>query len=123
MEFLDLMFPTRCLECRKAGKYLCVNCVTKIQQAKQSCVVCNKPAVDGMTHLKCKRKYSLDGAFSLFAWDGVIRKAILKLKYNFAYDSAKELSAVGCQTLIKRFNALPKTPILISVPLHRVRKN
>lgn len=123
MGILDFIFPTTCLNCKKLGNYLCKDCLSKVRYAKQVCIECTKPSIDGFTHIKCIRPQALDGVFSVWNYEGVIRKAILKLKYNFAFDIAKELAENIAKCVSKNFNPLPTNPVLIPIPLHVSRKN
>jgi ComF family protein len=100
-----------------------VPCVGKARLAKQICVECAKPAVDGMTHIACKRAWGLSGCLSVWKYEGAIRKALLKLKYNFAKEIAEELSIHIVHYLQKEITALPKNSLLVPIPLHRRRTN
>lgn len=97
MNILDIIFPKYCLECGKSGKYICENCVSKV----------------------------LDGTFdknnfAIFKYRGVIRKAIVSLKYKFASDIAEELIAVSINRLkSSKFHNLTLVPI----PLYNQREN
>ena len=121
---LDLVFPKRCLNCGKEGKYICANCLSKVKKLKAVCPYCEKPSIDGMTHAKCRRTYGLDGLVSIWEYEGVIRKSILALKYKYATEIAAELS--GC--LVVQLKAhysyfLIPNSILVPIPLHWYRDN
>lgn len=123
MSILDLLFPITCLACKSFGKYLCKDCLLKVKKSKQICIECDKPSIDGFTHIKCKKPQTLDGVFSVWQYSGVIRRAILKLKYNFVSNIAIELAEIMAKYVSEEFNPLPKKPLLIPVPLHKKRKN
>ncbi len=97
MNILDFIFPKYCLECRKSGKYMCCDCVSKV----------------------------LDGTFdknnfAVFKYKGVIRKAIVSLKYKFASDIADELVSMSVDRLKStKFHNIT----LIPIPLHKQREN
>lgn len=76
-----------------------------------------------MTHAKCKKKRSLDKAISVWKYEGVIRQAILKLKYNFAFDIAGELANMVATSLKENFTILPRDAVLVPIPLHKKREN
>lgn len=98
MDILNLIFPKTCLECGKEGKYICGDCLAKV------------------------RKYgSYQGTFSIFRYGGVIRKAIIALKYKYSTEIAKELADI-CVKNLKSMN-LTKSYLLIPIPLHRHRQN
>ncbi len=123
MNIIDIIFPKNCFGCKKAGWYLCKQCVQKARLAKQTCIECAKPAVDGMTHIRCKRPWGLSGCLSVWKYQGAIRTAILKLKYKFAKEIAEELSCHIADYLQKEITALPEDCLLTSIPLHRRRSN
>lgn len=97
MNILDFIFPKYCLECGKSGKYVCNECVSKV----------------------------LDGTFdknnfAVFKYKGVIRKAIVSLKYKFASDIADELVSVTVDRLKStKFHNIT----LIPIPLYKQREN
>ena len=103
MGLLDLLFPKSCLECKKQGKYICDNCLSKVKVINQF--------------------DPISKTFSVFRYEGVIRKAIIKIKYNFAHDIAQELAEVCAKNL-----NLPLTTnyllhtTLIPIPLHQSRE-
>lgn len=94
---LDFLFPKLCLECKKEGKYICDNCIEKV----------------------------LDGTFdknnfAIFKYKGVIRKAIVSIKYKFATDIVDELVSVS----VKRLNTKKYHDVLlVPVPLFWQREN
>jgi ComF family protein len=84
--------------------------------------MCEKPSVDHMTHHKCKRPRTLDASVSVFEYRGVVRKAILALKYRFVYDIYKELALSIINKIKTAGIVLPTDAVLIPVPLHSKRK-
>lgn len=90
--FLSLFFPRFCLNCHRRGKYFCSSCQKKIVFNRENiCPVCERPAFWGETHPRCKTRYSLDGLTSIFAYQGIIKKAIWEIKYRFVFDICQEL--------------------------------
>lgn len=79
---LDLLFPKRCVGCKKFDSYFCVECVANIKQAELVCPKCEKSAVGGQTHPICRRHFGLDGLWSLGVYEDPLKKAIQKLKYD-----------------------------------------
>lgn len=122
MSLVDILYPKNCLECRRKAFYLCPNCVREVTLVKQTCVECEKPSVDGFTHVKCMRAWGLNGAISIWVYEKIIREAILKLKYKFAYEIADELAAYIVNYLKTKIHALPSKAFLVPVPLHKKRE-
>jgi ComF family protein len=100
MNLLDLIFPKKCLECGKDGKYICDVCIGKVSLYGAN-----------------------DSNYSIFKYQGVIRKAIISLKYKFAYDIAGELVGRIVNLLISNKQFLNKKFVLIPIPLFKQRQN
>lgn len=120
---LDFIFPKKCVFCRRSGDYLCKRCLSDVKTVEPFCPVCGKNAVDGATHFGCRRKFGLDGVVSIWGYSGVIRKAILRLKYKFTSDLADELSLIAFPYIEKNFSlSFLKNKILVPVPLSSRRE-
>lgn len=118
MNLFDFIFPKRCVNCGRIGKYFCVACRAKIrviQPNEPICPMCGRLALDGVTHPRCRTQYSLDGLTSFFHYDGTARKAIKAIKYRLVSDLAEEFIS-----LVPKFS-LPKSSLLIPIPLHSAR--
>lgn len=123
MSILDLIFPKTCLGCGKLGGYICISCINKVRIPRPACPVCLNPAIRGMTHTVCKKPLSLDGLVCLWDYDGVVRKAILALKYKFAVQIAGEISSYASKRL-QKLRLLPSNnTVLIPIPLYWYKKN
>lgn len=122
MNFLDFLFPKRCVSCGKFGSYICRDCYSKIEFIeKPVCPICERQAIGGNTHPGCKKRGGLDGLVVASRYRGPIREAIKQLKYRFSYDLADLLIDL-LASQIWRFD-LPNSYILVPVPLHFKRKN
>ena len=62
MNLLEIFFPRKCLECNKVNKYMCISCLDKVP-------------VGGW----------YNNNYSIFRYKGVIRKAIITLKYKWLF--------------------------------------
>jgi len=83
MGLLDFIFPKRCVNCKRVGSYICSDCFSRLSfDTFDICPQCSKPAISGVTHPRCKKRYSLDGAFSAIVLNNVARKLIYQLKYR-----------------------------------------
>lgn len=121
MGIIDFVFPKICIGCGIEGKYLCQNCISKAKFMQPICPYCKHPSIDGVTHINCKKKLGLDGLVSVWGYEGVIRKAILALKYKYATEIGKEISEYlfsSIQHLI-----LPPVHTLTPVPVYWVKQN
>ncbi|KKP23194.1 MAG: Phosphoribosyltransferase [Candidatus Woesebacteria bacterium GW2011_GWC1_30_29] len=100
MDLINFLFPKECLECKDTGRYICSNCVQKVR-------------VGGLVEIGNLKVYSV------WKYEGVIRKAIISLKYKFATEIAEELT-------VNISNYLPlksKSYILAPIPMHWHKKN
>lgn len=100
MGLLDFIFPKYCLECKKIGRYICEECFKKITPSR--CDFFN---------------------YSIFKYEGVIRKVIISLKYKFASDVADELVSRLVDSLISNKQFSNKKNVLIPIPLFWQREN
>ncbi len=125
MNLLDLVFPKNCLGCGKEGKYLCLGCVAKVPRAKPLCPCCMRASIDGVTHIKCQKKYGLNGFISIWRYQEVVRKAILSLKYKYSTEVGRELTSVFIEKLklLDSTFYIPNSSVLVPIPLYWHREN
>ena len=123
MRILDILFPKRCVGCGRIGKYICDRCAATIRRIDASiCPMCEKPAIDGFTHPRCRTRYALDGLTSFFRYDGVVKKAVKTIKYRFVSDLAGAFVNLTSQVQLEVLTSrLPAGIILLPVPLHAER--
>lgn len=120
---LDFIFPKRCVGCGRVGKYFCISCSARIRPILVSetiCPICERSAIAGMTHPKCRTRYTPDGLTSFFHYDSAIKKAVKALKYRFVSDIAAEFASLISDNTLSDIPNL-QTPILIPIPLHKMR--
>lgn len=122
MNIFDVIFPKFCFGCGRSGTYICKNCINKLPKPVQTCPFCQKASIDGVTHTKCKKKWGIDGIYSIFPYEGVIKKAILKLKFKYANDIVSELVEYSV-SILNEDNILPKKATLTPIPLYWYKEN
>lgn len=121
MFLLDLLFPKRCVSCRRFGSYICKNCFSQIEFIeKPVCPICQRQAVGGRTHPGCRNRYRLDGLVVACRYWGPVKRATIQVKYKWVYDIEKVFVDLISENLW-RFD-LPRDAILVPVPLHAKRK-
>lgn len=123
MGLIDLVFPKTCLECHKEGAYICKDCLSKVKLGKPVCPVCEKASIDGLTHTKCAKKFGLDGLTSIWEYEGIIRKAILALKYKYALEVGRELCGKFAEYLHNSSLIIPNSNVLVPIPIFWHRQN
>lgn len=130
MNLLDILFPKTCIGCNKFGSYFCGNCTSEIKQTELVCPFCERASLGGVVHSVCKRKYGLDGLWSLGIYQGTLRKAIQKLKYKWVSEMTKDLVDITLAYWAKNSPIIldeikkdqGKTWIVTSVPLYPSRQ-
>lgn len=104
MDLINFLFPRKCLGCKSTKNYICSTCLQKVKEGK----------------ILNEKDFKI---YSLFRYEGVIRKAIISLKYKFATDISDELSNV-CVNKLKEFKFLKNRNFtLIPIPLYIKREN
>lgn len=128
---LDILFPKRCFGCKKSGNYLCNQCKENILQTDLVCPKCESPSVGGQTHPVCRRKFGLDGLWSLGIYKDPLRTVIKKLKYSFIEELAVVLTDITLEYWARfQPHLLEKIKkdggenwAVVPVPLHWYREN
>ena len=124
MNLLDFLYPRNCLGCKVNGVYICKSCLRGVPKAVLLCPLCQRPAKDGKAHGVCVTPLSIDSHIALWSYKGVVRKAIIALKYKFAFDLIEEIACLSAEEIDKRFNHLKDTTyILVPIPTARLRYN
>lgn len=115
---LELFYPTRCVSCRAGGKLLCAKCIEELVPLESlNCVVCDRPAVGGITHPICRSRWAPERFLAAFPYQGPARRLVQALKYKRLRAVAKimaELLVGEIQELGIEFGPEAK---LVPVPL------
>lgn len=83
MSILDLIFPKKCVGCRKLGDFLCADCFSQVSYNQNYiCPECFSPCVNGFTHPVCFKRYCLDGAISTVVYNTMVKRIIRQFKYK-----------------------------------------
>lgn len=120
---LELLFPSRCLVCRRAGAdVFCRECRASVRFLDEPlCGVCGIPVEEpGGVCVPCRESPPLfTAARGAAVYEGTLRKAIHALKYGGKRRMALPLG----QIMASRFAALRVSPdVLLPVPLHPARE-
>lgn len=115
---LDIVFPRFCVSCGKMGKYLCPNCLGKIEFFRfEVCPYCELQSPYGLTHPRCQKSKGIDGMFVLAHYRGPIRKAIQTIKYQGGFVVCEELSGLISEKFHQKFDF----DFFVPVPLSKKR--
>lgn len=122
---IDMLYPVRCPVCgdivTPKGEKICKACEGKLQLITHPrCNRCSKPIEDEQREYcsDCERKnYRFEHGFSLWVYDGVMKKSISDFKYRYK----KEYAKYYIEKLVEHYG---KTIIrlapdaLVPVPIH-----
>jgi ComF family protein len=123
MGLFDFLYPKVCVGCKKSGLYWCSDCQKAATvHFPQVCPVCEKPAIGGLTHPKCRKRNTPDGLTAIWKYEKDIKKLIIKLKYKFISDLAEEIVHAAVSEL-SATNLAKQKWILVPIPLHWKREN
>lgn len=103
---LDFLFPTEKIDVKRLPLVF-----------PQVCPVCERASLNGVTHYKCSTRYSLDGLFSIYKYEGKVREALSKAKFKpYVFSLYGELLNNNIE--------YPKWlgGILVPVPLHFIKQ-
>lgn len=117
---LDLLFPPRCVICRRVGEWFCMPCRAGIEKILPPlCDHCGRP-LDREDCPYCRQlPLHIDGLRAMAFFEGGLREAI----HRFKYQHRTELAGVFGAMLNDYLNRYP-LPIhaVIPVPLHPERE-
>lgn len=123
LEFvLDLIFPKRCVGCKKMGSYLCDVCLSRIELFTEFlCPMCLKHSITGETHPGCKTPLGLDGLSAGVVYKGVVKRLIFSLKFKpYVSDLKLTCGRLFSETISQNelfSRVLLQQPIVIPIPL------
>ena len=106
---INLIFPKTCYVCQKEGEYLCNACFKKFIKVDpvNKCHICNKESRIGFVHYDYKELTYLDGVLNLTVYDGLIKKLIYDIKYNYYFSITQSVGKIMADYLkYYTFNSL-----------------
>ncbi len=117
---LDLLFPPRCVICKRVGQELCPGCMAEFHPVGDSvCRICGEPrAMPGLCSRCAANPPAYKSVSSAYRFDGGIRQAVHVLKYKGRRGLAVPLAAAAAQ----RLPAPARTVAICPVPLHPARQ-
>lgn len=101
--FLEVLFPERCLGCRKEGELLCQSCLAKSKK-------------------NFREKSSLPFLDRLFGWgsyeDKILREALRRFKYHGTYGLASPLTQILHDLIKPHLSSFSEKTVILPIPLH-----
>lgn len=123
----DIFFPKRCVGCGRLGRYICSFCthsLVPILDTETMCPVCERPAFLGITHPRCKGRYTPDGLTSFYRYRTVAKLLVAKIKYRLVSDIVEEFIQTLPLTSYNMLSDVVKNHqdiSLIPIPLHWIK--
>jgi len=118
--FLDLLFPPRCIGCRRVGSWLCAECLDQMPRVEPPfCARCGDVvAADGICARCRTAPLQIECIRSVVYFEGVLREAMHWLKYRGRTALAEPLGGL----LAAYWMQHPMTAdVVVPVPLHATR--
>lgn len=117
---LDLLFPPRCVACRRVDGWFCTSCRASIEKIQPPlCERCGRPLLHPPCSYCRKHPPQIDGIRAVAFFEGSLREAI----HAFKYEMRTELAPIF-GNLLSDYLAAQRLPVdaLIAVPLHVERE-
>lgn len=108
---IDLLMPKKCLGCGREGTYICKDCEVFLSEVDPMLGSPTSPVILG--------EIGLPNIVSVWEYEGLMEKLILKIKYDGCYDIVGEL----VETVFKKIDLnLPKDMIITFVPMYNKKE-
>jgi len=119
-QFLNLLFPPRCVGCRQAGSWLCAECMSQISWVEfPVCACCGgRPLADGLCERCHTSPLQIEAIHSVAYFEGVLREAVHCLKYSGRTVLAEPLGDLMATYWME--HSVP-VDLVVPVPLHAAR--
>jgi len=119
-QFLDFLFPPRCVGCRQVGVWLCAECLDQIPRVEPPfCIRCGDAVVSDGLCARCRTSpLRIDCIRSVVYFDGVLRTAIHQLKYKGRTVLAEPLGGLMAAYWAQHPMSVD---VVVPVPLHAAR--
>jgi ComF family protein len=119
-QLLDLLFPPRCVGCRRIGAWLCAECLSQIPRVEPPfCVQCgDRAAADGLCARCHASPLQIERIRAAVYFEGALREAIHHLKYRGRTALVKPLGSL--MTAYWQQHPMP-ADVVVPVPLHATR--
>ncbi|MBI5648958.1 MAG: ComF family protein [Chloroflexi bacterium] len=117
---LDLLFPPRCVCCRRGGAWFCADCRARIEPIPAPvCDACGRPLVSAHCSFCAIHSPQIDGVRAVAFFERHLREAIHALKY----DHRPELAPILGRLLSDHLAGLTwRVDAIVAVPLHQARE-
>ena len=117
----DVIFPKKCINCRREGSYLCEDCLSLVEINPYRYCLCEKmekkDKCDG-----CKDR-NLDKLLSASSFKNkIVKEAVHKFKYGYIKDLAQPLALIILSHLQAVDAEIDRSFVIVPVPLSDKKK-
>jgi len=95
----SILFPPFCLNCGRAGSYICDQCQLFLIEAEPSCPACGQPSPGGWRHSTCSS--SIDRRIIVWEDEGLGRRLVSKILQSRSTHLLDDLMMRAVLTLFK----------------------
>jgi ComF family protein len=121
-KLLNAIFTPTCLFCGATGKVFCNKCLSKCFLNREGfCLVCEKPVLNGKTHVTCLNSHIPVSVYSAFIYEDLVRKCIKKAKYGSRQFAALNILIRNAINWTSRCGNLWDNCLIIPIPLSKKR--
>lgn len=124
-DFLDFIFPAKCIICGRLGDHVCDKCINKHLRNKiiKHCLICKNANCNSSNICgNCQNEFALDNLIIFFEANEITDKLIYEIKYNYNFYYAEVLFEL-IRTSINYELFKNHDCIFTSIPLHKSRYN
>jgi len=121
---IAFLFPIKCLKCGRVGKWFCEDCAETLRPvAELHCLICQRPALGGFTHVQCRTRNNPERIICYFDFhEKVVSRAIHLLKYKGYVSLVSEITNLITSSLEENGVSFGEEAVIVPVPLHPVKK-
>ncbi len=119
---IDFVFPPICVQCKKVGAILCVDCMANLPRiSKTICTRCGRPTAKAVSTCRnCERRpFPLAHIRAPLTYKGPITTIIHKLKYKHQFALAAPLAQIILESWLPDNKPYG---IIVPIPLHSQRQ-
>jgi predicted amidophosphoribosyltransferase len=93
---LDLVFPRECIGCGREGRYLCAECLEKIDFVQTDyCALCKRPSTLNKICPACQGETAIKAVWVAGDYNQkILQDLIHNLKYNYLEDISSDLALI-----------------------------
>lgn len=115
---LEFVYPTSCVSCGAGGELLCRDCAEALAPLDGlNCIVCDRPAVAGITHPGCRSRWTPERFLAAFPYHGPARKLVQALKYRRVRKIAEVMSDLLVGELTETGVEFGAEALVVPIPL------